>query len=91
MKAIITKYHEPTNFKGSRISASAEGGDRIYISYPHELSGDEVADALCKKLNWCGKLIAGSGLHGEVIFVFDGPVWDSREHEYTNVKSAAQS
>jgi hypothetical protein len=75
MKAIVTKYHGPTNFKGSRITASDEDGNRITISYPHELSGEachrKAAQALCNKMKWEGNLIAGSLKHGYV-FVF-GP------------------
>jgi len=73
MKAIITKYHGPTNFKGSRITASDEDGNRITISYPYELSGEAVhrkaADALCEKMGWKGALVSGSLKHGYV-FVF---------------------
>jgi hypothetical protein len=56
MKAIQTKYHGPTNAKGSRISAKAEGIGRIYIPYPHELSGVDchrkAAWTLMDKLGW---------------------------------------
>ena len=41
MYAITTKYHGPTNTKGARISASA-GEERVYISYPYDLSGEAV-------------------------------------------------
>ena len=75
MKAIFTKYHGATNFKGSRISASDEDGNRTYISYPYELSGEAVhrkaADALCAKMGWSGKLASGSHKRGYV-FVFLG-------------------
>lgn len=73
MKAITTKYHGPTNNRGSRISASDSDGNRVTISYPYELSGEAVhraaADALCTKMNWAGKLAGGSVKHGYV-FVF---------------------
>jgi hypothetical protein len=75
MKAIVTKYHGPTNFKGSRISASDSDGNRVSISYPHELSGEAVhrkaAEALCQKMGWTGELIAG-GLKSGYVFVFAG-------------------
>lgn len=77
MKAIVTKYHGPTNFKGSRITASDEDGNRVTISYPYELSGEAVhrkaAEALCMKMNWTGTLASGSLKHGYV-FVFTGEV-----------------
>ena len=73
MKAIVTKYHGPTNFKGSRITASDEDGNKVTISYPHELSGEAVhrkaAQTLCDKMNWPGELVGGSLKNGYV-FVF---------------------
>jgi hypothetical protein len=76
MKAIVTKYHGPTNFKGSRITATDEDGNRITISYPHELSGEDVhraaAQALCDKMKWTGQLVGGSLKNGYV-FVFGRP------------------
>jgi len=73
MKAIETRYHGPTNTRGSRISASDQDGNRISISYPYELSGEAVhrkaANALCSKMNWPGKLAAGATKRGYV-FVF---------------------
>ena len=73
MKAIVTKYHGPTNFKGARITASDEDGNRVTISYPHELSGEDVhrkaAMALCDKMEWAGELVGGSLKRGYV-FVF---------------------
>lgn len=74
MKAIRTRYHGATNTKGSRISATAEGGHRIYISYPHELSGEAVHAAaaieLCRRLEWKGDLIGGGLPDGDYCFVF---------------------
>ena len=73
MKAIFTKYHGPSNYKGSRISACDEDGNRVTIGYPYELSGEAVhrkaADALCEKMGWPGKLVGGSHKRGYV-FVF---------------------
>ena len=73
MKAIFTKYHGPTNYKGSRISASDEDHNRVTISYPYELSGEAVhrkaAEALCTKMGWGGELIAG-GMKNGYVFVF---------------------
>jgi len=75
MKAIITKYHGPTDYKGSRITASDGDGNRITISYPCELSGEAVhrkaAEALCEKMGWTGSLVGGS-LKDNYVFVF-GP------------------
>ncbi len=55
MKAIITKYHGPSNFMGARISAKDEDGNRVSISYPYELDGSDchykAAKALCALAN----------------------------------------
>ncbi len=60
MLAITTKYHGPTNHRGSRISATVQDGNdfkrRVYVDYDYELSpsGDAVyrkaAEAMCEKL-----------------------------------------
>lgn len=75
MKAIITKYHGPTNYKGSRITATDEDGNRATISYPYELSGEAVhrkaAQALCDKMGWQGTLAGGSLKHGYVFTFMD--------------------
>lgn len=75
MKAIFTKYHGPTNTRGSRISASDSDNNRVTISYPYELSGEAVhrkaAEALCSKMGWDGELIAG-GTKSGYVFVFTG-------------------
>jgi len=74
MRAIITKYHGPTNTRGSRITADAGDGVRLTIPYPYELSGEAVhrkaAEALCEKMKWEGKLVAGGLPKGGYAFVF---------------------
>ena len=75
MKAIETKYLGPTNFRGSRIKAWAEGGNSVTIPYPHELSGEMVyrlaAEALCLKMKWTGAMISGGRADGNgYVFVF---------------------
>ncbi len=73
MKAITTKYHGPTDTKGSRITADDGDGNRVTIPYPYELSGEachrKAADALCTKMGWTGNLAAGWTKTGYV-FVF---------------------
>jgi hypothetical protein len=55
MQAIQTKFHGPTNFKGSRISAKCEA-KRIIVSYEHALNGTENHEAaaleLIRALGW---------------------------------------
>jgi hypothetical protein len=73
MKAIITKYHGPTNNRGSHISAMDSDRNRVSIPYPHELSGEaahhKAALALCAKMGWTGQLVGGATKRGYV-FVF---------------------
>jgi hypothetical protein len=75
MKAIVTKYLGPTDFKGARISASDDDGNRVIISYDHALSGEgphrKAAEALCAKMKWTGMLFSG-WTKGGYVFVF-GP------------------
>lgn len=55
MQAIRTRYHGPTNARGSRISAEADAG-RIYVPYDHalSLSGNHEAAAreFANRLGW---------------------------------------
>ena len=73
MKAIQTKYFGPGNVKGSRIKAFDSDGNSVTISYPHELSGEDVhrkaAEALRDKMQWKGEMVGGSIKTGYV-FVF---------------------
>lgn len=72
MKAIQTRYLGPTTHRGSRITAWAEGGNRVTIPYPHELSGEAVhraaAEALCVKLDWPTDLVGGGLPNGDYAF-----------------------
>lgn len=73
MRAIFTKFHGPTNFRGARISASDSDGNRVTISYPYELSGEAchraAVDALRAKMGWNGEMVSGGTKNGYV-FVF---------------------
>ncbi len=71
MKAIVTKYHGPTNTKGSRISASDQDGNRVTISYDHASSHPhrDAARALLQKMNWDGVWHEGSLAHGGYVYV----------------------
>lgn len=74
MKAIETKYHGPTNTKGSRISATDCGDHTIYISYDSALNSDDAhkaaAIALREKLNWSGPMQGGHTKNG-MVWVFE--------------------
>jgi hypothetical protein len=70
MKAILTKYQGPTNYKGARIVAIEPDGKRVTIQYPYGLNPAEAHQAaaveLCKKLGWGGKLVTGALKHDYV-------------------------
>lgn len=73
MKAITTKYHGPTDVKGSRIIAADEDGNRIIRSLDsarrHDEAHGDAALALCAKMGWTGKLVGG-GIKGGMVWVF---------------------
>lgn len=56
MIAIKTKYVGPSNFKGSRISAVADSGEKVTIHYDHAidpLANHEMArNILAKKIGY---------------------------------------
>lgn len=70
MIAIQTKYVGPTNNKGSRVIAKANG-NRLTIPFNHASKNPhaDAALALCQKLGWKGTLIEG-GLDNGSVFVF---------------------
>jgi len=71
MKAIQTKYLGPTNCRGPRIVATAEGGHRVTASFDHSGKEHERAvRALCKKLGWSGRFICGGLPDGSQCWVF---------------------
>ena len=71
-KAIETRYIGPTNTRDSRCKAS-DGDNSITLSWDSDLGSLEMhhkaALALCAKLGWKGKLVAGGTKRGYV-FVF---------------------
>jgi hypothetical protein len=76
LQGIVTKYHGPTNSRGSRISATAAAG-RVYLGYNHSLNAEDnhwaAANALADKLGWLApgratpsyKLAQGGAPNGE--------------------------
>lgn len=78
-QSISTRYIGPTDFRGSRVKATASGGLSKTIPWDDTLGIDEnhtaAAIALCKKLGWKGKLVAGSDRQGRGnVFVFIHPL-----------------
>lgn len=51
MKAILVKYHGPSNTRGSRFTAKAEGNPSLTLSYDYALNGDENARAAAVALS----------------------------------------
>jgi hypothetical protein len=68
-KAITTRYIGPTNSRGSRIKAMAEGGLSITVPYDYGLSADgnhlAAAIALANKHGWGGHWVGGGMGTGE--------------------------
>ncbi len=63
MKAIITKYLGPTNYKGARIVAYAPDNQRKYYSYPYEYDSEKAhqwaASQYAAMMDWSGQLVSG--------------------------------
>lgn len=75
MKAITTKFHGPTNTRGSRYSASDKDGNHISISTAFEVDSCEnherAARALCVKMGWVQYPLMSGALKNGYVFVFD--------------------
>lgn len=80
MQAITTKFVKPTDFKGSRIKATAEAGS-VTIGWDHALNSEgnhiAAAKALCVKLGWVPaadnrhtETVAGYLKAGQYVHVF---------------------
>lgn len=58
MQAITTRYHGPTNTRGSRVSARCQAG-RVTLNWDDALNQDQNHDraalALARKLGWLEK------------------------------------
>lgn len=70
MKAIVTKYHGPTDTKGSRISARAEGCKAVSVGF-HSVQDPYLTAAACliSKLEWGGKWACGTLPSGDRVYV----------------------
>ena len=68
MQAITTKYHGPTNVKGSRVSATSGSGHRVIVDWDDALNQEEnhraAAQKLCDKLEWNWKFVSGGTKDG---------------------------
>ena len=63
-QTIITKYHGPTDKRGSRVSATSTGGNRITLDWDDEINTDQnhtaAALALARKMDWRGHWVGGT-------------------------------
>lgn len=68
-QAIITKYIGPTNYRGSRVKASASAGS-VTLEWDNALNSDgnhaAAAQALCDKYGWTGEYAMGGTETGYV-------------------------
>lgn len=73
-KAIVTKYVGPTDFRGSRIVARAEGVPSLSVGYDSALNSEEnhavAAAKICAKYDWSGELVSGGLPNGDTVHVF---------------------
>lgn len=71
-QAIETKFHGPTNSRGSRVSAKASAG-RVTLSWNHALNSEDnhraAARALAEKFKWKGEWVGG-GMANDRGYVF---------------------
>lgn len=90
MIAIVTRYHGPTNFRGARYSARADG--RVaYVSIDHGLDEEakhrRAAEKLCGEAGWdadrfFGGSMGSSGWAWVPVFTSD---WEQRQRKTVEV------
>lgn len=75
MKAIVTKFHGPSNVRGSRYSASDTDGNKVVLSTDFALDSDgnhdRAALALCAKMGWTKHGLVRGGIMGSNVYCFD--------------------
>ncbi|MBU6278593.1 MAG: hypothetical protein KGN78_05060 [Actinomycetales bacterium] len=79
-QAITTKYHGPTNTRGSRISATTESGLRHYYPYRYELNSEQnhraAALAMAEHMGWSGTWRGGAIPCGYAFVLGDGAMFE---------------
>lgn len=77
MQTIRTKFHGPTNTRGSRYSASAPcypEGRRVYVTADDSVGSNEnhanAARKLCESIGWTGEMVGGGGGPDCMVWVF---------------------
>lgn len=78
-QAIVTKYHGPTNTRGSRISATTESGIRHYYPYQYELNSEgnhaDAAQKMAEHMGWDGTWRGGAIPGGYAFVLNDGALF----------------
>jgi hypothetical protein len=73
-QAITTKYLGPTNFRGSRIKATAQAGS-VTVSWDDALdvvaNHTKAAEALADKYGWTGRFHGGANDTDGYVFVIE--------------------
>lgn len=91
MQAIRTRYHGPTNVRGSRIIAKCEGGS-FTMPYNHALSlegnHDAAARLLLEKLGW-PNVYFGGVFEGDYYWVAETSWHKTRSRDYKMTKAEA--
>ena len=67
MKAIVTKYHGPTQYRSAYYCASDGDGNRATVRASDWDGGQgprEAVKALCAKMGWSGSLVEGGLMQG---------------------------
>lgn len=76
MKAIVVKFYGPTNTKGSRLVAQAEGVKPVTVPLDYGLGVNKTAlwaaAKLCINNGWTGTLVDGMLPNGDRVFCFAG-------------------
>jgi hypothetical protein len=75
-QSISTKYHGPTNTRGSKVIATSASGHRLSLEWDDALNNDEnhtaAAMALANKLQWTGAWHGGATKTGYCFVNQDG-------------------
>lgn len=76
MKALVTRYHGPTNTKGARISVRAEGCKPVFYSFDYAAKDEggrfDAAQSYADAMGW-GKVISrGAMPNGDITFHLKG-------------------
>lgn len=91
MQAIETKYLPATNYRGSRVKASAQAGS-VTVPWDYALSveanHDAAARTLIRKLSWFGAWVRGARVDdkGNVYVAINGDARSMRVDRYAVVR-----